>query len=403
MSASPSVDAQRSTAAPQVLILSLVHPDFLPSVYALAQVLRERSFAPTILSFSSLASGEFYPGDGIAMIDCGPHKGTLAERRRARARFRSSAQQIFEQLRPLALIATCPFSYLEALRLAKGNRPVIYFVEEIYEVNGEALLHSPLTFLRNWRAERRMRDAALVAAPSDERAIFIGASAGLDRVPATVLNCPHIGEDAREAVDDDSLDALLPARFHGGVLVVNTGRVSSTQGILELVESVASWPLEARLVVTGVDDSEYSRKVRSRLEVSPRPDDICLLPMIPRAAMLALQKRAHVGICLLRKDVEPATRMPAPNKIGEYLKCGMVIVASRLPFLDQLEARNVGELVNEIEPGEIAEAVRRACERVRRATTGAEVQRASREWLNMAVQASPILALLERAMNSERV
>lgn len=328
------------------------------------------------------------------MIDCGPHAGSGRARRRARKRFRETAERIYAELQPRAIVATCPFSYLEALRLARGRTPVIYFVEEIYEVNARAFFRSPLTGIRNWRAERRLGEASLVAAPSDERAAFIGASARLPRVPHTVLNCPYIGLDAGE-IDEQAIEALLPRHFQDGVLVVNTGRVSETQGIIELVESVADWPREARLVITSVGDSAYAKLVREQVDRSPRRNDICLLPMLPRAAMLALQKRADVGICLLRRTSDPTTHMPAPNKVGEYLQWGMVIVASRLPFLSELEKRDVGELTNEIDPGQIAHAVRRAVERARRRETRAHVRSVALGWLNMEVQAAPILALVE--------
>jgi glycosyltransferase involved in cell wall biosynthesis len=379
-----------------VLILSLVHPDFLPSVYALAQVIRDHGFASTIASFTSLASGRYDPGPGITMVDCGPHAGSSADRSRARRRFRATAARLFEE-RPVALIAVCPFSYLEALRLARRrSTPVLYFVEEIYEVSLPMLLRSPLSGLRNWRAERALRRAALVAAPSDERAAYIGSRAGLTSKPSTVLNSPYVEQPVIDA-DDTAAASLLPQRFATGVLVVNTGRVSDTQGIAELVESVEEWPADVRLAVTGVGDDAYGHRVRAAAAASRRRDDICLLPRLSRAAMLGLQKRADIGICLLRRDADPATKMPAPNKVGEYLQWGMLIVASRLPFLDQLEQRGVGEMVDEIDPAEIASAVSRAVARVRRDGTRDHIRGVSRSWLNMRVQAAPILAALDAA------
>jgi hypothetical protein len=90
-----------------ILLLSLVHPDFLAPVYSLSQVLCESGFRPTILSFSSLASGRYHPGAGITMVDCGPHAGSAGERRRARRTFREMAERTFSELAPAAVIATC--------------------------------------------------------------------------------------------------------------------------------------------------------------------------------------------------------------------------------------------------------------------------------------------------------
>jgi glycosyltransferase involved in cell wall biosynthesis len=376
-----------------VLFLSLVHPDFLPSIYALAQVIRDSGYLPTIVSFSSLGPGNFDPGPKIEMVDCGSHVGTFFDRRDARARFRVVSEKASRRLNPVAIIASCPFSYLQALRIARG-RPVIYFVEEIYETALRQFVRSPLSIFRNWRAQQRLDEAALVAAPSDERAQFIARKSRLRKQPVTILNSPYIGEDL-VAKDDGSLDALLPDRIKTGVMVINTGRVSATQGILELVNSVELWPDDVRLVITGVNDSPYSNLVRMAVGRSPRNADICLLPLVSRATMISLQSRAHIGVCLLRRNDEPATIMPAPNKIGEYLKWGLIIVASRLPFLDQLAGRAVGELVDEMDPSLIARAVHAASAIASDPGSRTRVQRVSREWLNMNVQARPIIQLLE--------
>lgn len=384
------------SSKPDVLLLSLVHPDLLPSVHALSLVLRDRGFAPTVVSFASPVPGRYIAGHGVRLIDCGPHAGSLRERMGQRAGFRSLAERMFESMAPIALIATCPFSYLEALRLADVSTPVVYMVQEIHTFGSADLRRSPVSSLRNWRAERRLDEATLLVAPSPERAGFIAARAGLERIPATVLNCPYLGQTTTEP-DDAALDALIPERFSDGVLVVSTGRVSDTQAIHELVESVRHWPEDANLAVTGVDDSQYSRRIREARDASPRRDDICLLPMLPRAAMLALQRRARVGICLLRNTREPAAKMPAPNKVGEYLRWGALIVAPRLPFLDTLPAHGVAELAERLEPVEIGRAVTVAVGRARHPGTQETVQRVSREWYNMGVQAAPILEVLHRA------
>ena len=390
-----AVDAD-ARPAPAVLMLSLVHPDLLPSVHALSLVLRDAGYAPTIASFSSPVPGRYVAGHGVQLIDCGSHAGSFRARSRQRGEFRAQARRAFDALRPIALIATCPFSYLEALHLSGGDVPVIYMVQEIYTFGAADMRRSPVSSVRNWRAERRLSEAALLVAPSPERAGFIAARAGLDRIPATVLNCPYLGETATEP-DDAALDAVLPSRFADGVLVVSTGRVSDTQAIRELIESVRYWPSDARLAITSVDDSAYGRAVRDGREASPRRDDICLLPMLPRAAMVALQRRARVGICLLRDSHEPAAKMPAPNKVGEYLQWGAMIVASRLPFLDTLPAHGVAELADRLEPAEIGRAVSAAVDRARQPGTRATVLRISQEWYNMRVQAAPILEVLHRA------
>jgi hypothetical protein len=395
----PSVGLRTAIGGRGVLVLSLVHPDLLPSVHALALVLRDAGYLPTIVSFASPVPGRYAPGHGITLLDCGPHTGSHLERIRRRRAFRALACRTCEALQPDCLIATCPFSYLLALRIA-GSRPVVYLVQEIYTFGAADFRRSPVSSFRSWRAERRLGEAALLAAPSPERAGFIAARAKLDRLPTTILNCPYLDDAA--GADERLLEGVLPARVRQGVLVVSTGRVSHTQAIRELVESVRFWPVDARLAITGVDESPYGRSVRAARDASTRRDDIALLPMLPRDAMLALQSRAAVGICLLRADHEPAAKMPAPNKVGEYLRWGAFIVASRLPFLDTLPALGVAELADHLEPSEIGRAVAAAVERARDPGTRETVRACSRSWYNMGVQAAPILSLLDGQADERR-
>jgi hypothetical protein len=185
----------------------------------------------------------------------------------------------------------------------------------------------------------------------------------------------------------------VPEHLRNQRLVINTGGVSKERGVGELVRSVDYWRDNTALVVTNVGDTSYAREVRRLAALSCRSNDILLLPLLPREQMLALQRAAVVGTSLLRgEDLD--TMFAAPNKVGEYLHAGLLVVASRSSFTERLEDRGVAVLANTLEPTEIARAVNEGLDKA--ATTGqrSHTLAAAREWYCMEVQLRPVLRAL---------
>ena len=378
-----------------VLVLTLVHPDFLAPLHAAASVFAERGRSVDIVTFSSPAPPSPNGDANPRITVCGAHSGSVMQRIAARRRFRLVAAERAQE-RPAVIIATCPFSFLEALRLATPGVPIVYWAFELYETSARSVIRSPATVWRNWRARREMARATLVCAPSPERAGWIAARAGLRQLPTTVLNAPHTRWSQTVADETQNGADLLPAHFAGKTLVLHTGGLSSTQVLLELVESVPGWPADTCLAISNVGTSPYATRLRQAVEASPRRTDIALLPLLPRAQMLALQRRARVGICLLREGDTPETLMPAPNKVGEYLHAGLLIVGVRMPYLDQLEQHGVAVLANAIEPTAIAHAVSVASGLTRNDETRQRVLAVARDWYCMEVQIRPLVRVIER-------
>ena len=385
------------TPPPEVLYLSLMHPDFLAPIYSVAQVLTDEGYAVRVVSFDSPAPGRFPPGAGIQMTGCGAYGGSLRQRARARARFRQAVRSLVESQRPSVVITACPFSYLEALRLVPKRTPIIYHAFETYAASPKEFRHSPLTTLRNWRALRRLDRAALVCTPSPERSGWLMAYAGLRDLPATVLNVPSWRETSRDDQADNAEPVSLPAHVSAKYVAINTGSVNATQATLELVESVALWPADACLIITNVGDTPYARAIREARDRSPRREDIILLPLVSRAAMRWLQARAMIGICLMRTTSSLEAIMPAPNKVGEYLHSGLMIVGNRTSYLDRLAAHDIVEIAERLEPRSIAAAMTAAVSQVRRGDTKARVQALARASYCMEVQVRPILSIVRAA------
>jgi hypothetical protein len=374
----------------KLLVLSVVHPDYLPSLYALSTVLERHRYATHIFSFASPAASSA-AWERVNLHSHGEQRGGAFARWSARRALVASAATWCRAHLPVALVATCPFTLVAALRLAERRLPVIYFAYETYEVRPREALRSPMSWWRSRAAFRRVREAALVCVPSAERAGWLLARGALDRSPTVVMNCPALPRGSLDGAGD--LD-LLP-HLRDRAVVVHTGRVSHAQAILELVQSVEHWPRDAALVVTNMGSSAYEAAVRESAQRSPRAGDIALLPAIGRSQMLSLQRAAKVGVFLTRDTDALETLMPAPNKVGEYVHAGLVTVAPRSPFMEQLARHGVVEMVEALTPREIGAGVERALARASVRDQRSRVLDVARDWYNMEVQARPVIRLLD--------
>jgi hypothetical protein len=377
----------------RILFLSQVHPDFLAPIYSISRSLHERGYEIDIFSYASPAGEGEALEENIRLHVCGQNGGSMLERVRTRRQYRRQVGDWLRQHTPRAILAACPFSYLEALHFAKGRIPVVYVSFETYDSD---LLHfwtSPASQVRNWRALRKLSQAALVCTPSLERSGWLAGRARLTKIPATVLNAPY--GNTSHVTSPESLSTLLPEHFRYSPVVLNTGRVSRTQAIHELIESIAEWPENARLVVTNVTGDAYSTAAQRLAEHSPRRADILLLPLLARPQLLSLQSAATIGMCLLREDGGLEVKMPAPNKVGEYLHAGLMVVGLRMRYLDQLERQGVAVLAESLRPTDIGVAVSQALTQVANSDTRQHVLSVAKSWYCMETQIRPLLEVIE--------
>lgn len=375
-----------------VLVLSLVHPDLLPSLYSVSEVLAARGIPVHLITFSSPARSSPELAGAMTVHECGTMSGGLTARRRARAQFRRTLDSWMATHRPRALVAACPFGYLEALRVRRPQTPVIFLYYEMYDASLAELRTAPATTVRNWRAMRHLSTATLICTPSAERAAWLLGRAGLSRLPATVLNSPSAAS-GRRPVDMAIVSRLLPEASRGKPIVIHTGGVTPSRCVDELVASAAHWHNDATLVVTNVADSPYARMVRETARASRRSRAIVLLPLLSRGEMVALQRAAHVGISLLRGE-ELDTMLPAPNKIAEYVHAALLVVTTRSSFTERLADRGLAVLSESLEPCALAKDIDRALDQCRDRDTRAHALRAAQEWYCMDVQLSPVLQAL---------
>lgn len=378
-----------------ILLLTLVHPDFLPPVYATAQTLRDLGYNIHILTFESFVPADLDVGENIVIETVGKHHGIgTAARLRLRRQYTARAKELSGK-NPRAIIAFCAFSYLCALKV-KGPRPVIYSALEMSDFILEVFLRSPLSNYNNLRALRRVHKADLVATPSIQRSAWLAGRCHLDFLPHTVLNTAYL----QAKTDDKNYSAfqkLVPGHFLQKKIVLYTGAVREHLCVLELVQAFdMANDDNSALVITGIKDNPYCNSIKEYVQKSKSRERIQLLPFVTRAEMLALQSNANIGVCLTREyDDNVESKMMAPNKVGEYLAKGLYLLGVNTAYMMPFQMKGIAALAESLEPADISNAIKKALVAVEDRRYRDTIGQFVKEYFCMQQQLKPIITFLQ--------
>ena len=344
----------------KILLLTLVHPDFLPPVYAVAQVFRDLGYDLHILTFDSFVPAELDLGENIVLETLGKHYDlSTIERMRLRNKFIKRAKMLVDE-HPVAIISFCPFSFNCGLRI-KNNSPLIYIALEIADFVFSDFLKSPLSFYRNLRTFQNLPKADLVATPSIQRSAWLAGRCKLNFLPYTILNTAYVSS-TKIPNSYEIFKELVPENFINKKIILYTGAVNAQQCTLELVKGfeVANQDNSA-LVITGVKDTSYCNELKAVVENSRLRDRIKLFPYLTRAQMLSLQSNADIGAYLTMEYFNKIqSRMIAPNKVGEYMEKGLYLLGVDNDYLRPLAMKGIASLADKPEPDAIGKAIKKA-------------------------------------------
>ena len=377
-----------------ILLLTLVHPDFLPPVYAVAQVLRDLEYNITILTFDSFVPAATDIGPDIRIESIGKHYDSgLIQRLRLRNTFMKRARGLAKE-NVAAIISFCPFSFMCGLSIKK-RIPLMYIALEISDFILFTFLKSPLSNFRNLLALRNIHKADLVATPSFERSAWLAGRCHLDFMPATILNTTYITEK-KETDTLDKFKEIVPEAFFDKKIILYTGAVNSEHCIAELM-----WAFDqlddpqSALIITGVKDTLYCNDLRILKEKCKSKDRMLLFPYITRPHMLALQTHAHIGVCLekeSRNDIR--SKMMASNKSGEYLAKDLYILGTLNEYLRPLELKEIATLAKTADQKEIYYAIKKALVAINDPEYKTRIRKFVREYFCMQQQLAPVIKYL---------
>lgn len=181
---------------------------------------------------------------------------------------------------------------------------------------------------------------------------------GIDR-PTVLYNAPEA--DPAAAPDRAALRRELALPDDGRMVVLYQGLFREGRGLGALVEAARAVE-GARLVLIG----EGALADEIRAAGGGLGDRLVVHPFVPPGRLAALTPGADLGACLIEPLTE-SLRLSLPNKLFEYLAAGVPVLASPLPEIRAVVDRGVGVLADPSDPGAVADALRQALDRDRRA------------------------------------
>lgn len=177
--------------------------------------------------------------------------------------------------------------------------------------------------------DRFIRKADAVVTVSDGIADALAQRYGLVR-PTVIANTP-----AWQATPFRPTGSPVTVLYHGAVV--------PRRGLETLIESVALWPADFRLVIRGPAQGGFDQYLRSLAGGSR----VAFEPAVPPDQVVLAAAQADIGIFLLSNSTTHA-RFAMPNKIFEYMQAGLMVISSDLPEIRRVvEAARCGLLLTD--------------------------------------------------------
>ena len=378
----------------KILLLTLVHPDFLPPVYSVAQVLRDEGYPVHILTFDSYVPAHIDLGPGIEIESVGRHHDlSLGKRLAIRGQYKQRAAQLAAE-NPLAIISFCAFTFLCGLKI-RNKIPLIYHALEVADFIMSLFLKSPLSHFNNLRAIKKLNEASLVVTPSVQRSAWLAGRAHIESMPVTVLNTAYLKDK-----DGDSYGQykqIIPATFLDKKVILYTGAVNTHLCTMELVQAFDLVnDQNSALIITGIKDNGYCAGIKQFVSQSRAAERIQLFPYLARTEMLALQANAAIGVCLAREyNDNLESKMMAPNKVGEYLARGLYLLGIKNEYLLPFKMKGIASLAETVSPAEIAVAIKDALAAVDNGNYKTAISNFVADYFCMQQQMKPVTAYLK--------
>jgi len=318
-----------------------------------------------------------------------PRRRWIAERNRRR--FGRGAAQVIRGLRPDAIHAHDLDTLDVGADLARDlGKPLVYDSHELWRANN-FIQRKPARVQRQWfrREETLIGRAAAVIITTESRAARLREwYPGVD--PVVVMNCQDGDPTPRTTALRDRL-GLGPDRR----ILLYQGLMHADRGIFVALDALVRLPHEVVFVAIGAggDAPRFARTVAHR-GLSDRAFHV---PEVPHEELAPLTASADLGLSLIQNTSE-SYYLSAPNKLFEFMRAGLPIVASDFPEVRRiLELGDVGEAVDPASPAGVATAVERLeADPARRATIQDTAHRLLRERYNWQLQAEKLVAIYER-------
>lgn len=383
-------------APKKILLLTLVHPAFLPPVTAMAQVLKADGYEVNILTFDPHIATEVSDNEGIVLESVGKHHGIgLLQRIKIRRRYTARAKQIVAD-NTTAIISFCAFTYLCGLKI-RQQRPLIYHALEMADFIWKSLPRSPLSQVNNYLALQKVHMATMVTTPSAQRSAWLAGRCKLGFLPETVQNTTYVSVSTPHN-DAATINQLIPASLQNKIALLYMGSVNELNCVAELVEAFCRVDNEnCVLLIAGMRDNSYCNTIKQYAATQAANSRIVFYNYVAGKEKEALQQHAAVGVTLTKENNEDIeSKMTAPNKAGEYLAKNLYLIGTETEYMKQFMFSGVASLVSSPTTDNITTAINEALTVVATDNYKNKIEYMVAHYYSMQQQMTPITHLLQK-------
>ncbi len=140
------------------------------------------------------------------------------------------------------------------------------------------------------------------------------------------------------------------------VLIVQGAGLNMDRGLEELIQSMSDIENAVLLIIGSGDNWDELIALSQSLHLENK---IRFIPKLPRNILLQYTCLADLGLSL-DKNTNPNYYYSLPNKVFDYIHCGIPILASRLPEIENvLMSYQVGAFIDTHQPQHIAEKIKK--------------------------------------------
>ena len=311
------------------------------------------------------------------------------------SRFSPSARRASKLLAPLA--------WIEAFLLAWRNADIVIGVDNsgfapalaVKLVRPSVVLVSAIANLNSFERRPFVSTSTVLALGARHIDVLVGANELRSVVMRSLLrvDCPSA------VVQNAPFEALGPVddgqdeRRDGRLRLVYQGSIRAHAGGPQLLEAMKQCADVAHLTIMGFADSGYEDLLRQTPGVE-------YLGRLESEAMMEVTRACEVGIALYpyrQSGADLGTIFCGPQKLCEYMACGLPVICSDNPTLREIEQEGWGLCVPAETAEPIAEAIRKlAADRDLRDRMAARARELFRTKYNFRTQAQSFVEIITR-------
>lgn len=176
------------------------------------------------------------------------------------------------------------------------------------------------------------------------------------------------------------------------MLALYQGSITAQRDILELIAAMEH--CTCGLAIIGLGEPAFLGECGALIAARALQQRVVILPAVSAAEILEFTAGADIGIVLYRNDRENH-RYCAPNKLYEYMMCGVPLVGTDLPGLSIIRERGIGEVVDSSNPRAIAGGIERLARKPDRASIGVRAREIFLAEFDYRLAGQPLLSLLK--------